>query len=106
MSAEQYRATSKDGHQLESEVLTQVRQMLRLFGWFVVRLQAGPLVHKGLSDLVAIRGGRTVWVECKSTRGKQSDHQKAFQADVEAAGGEYRVVRTVEEIADLRRLEE
>jgi hypothetical protein len=41
----------------------------------------------------------SVYYEAKSAKGKQSDAQKAFQADIVACGHEY-VVGTVEAMAD------
>ena len=43
----------------------------------------------GSSDLIAIVKGIFVGVEVKRPGGKQSDYQKAFQRNVEEAGGAY-----------------
>ena len=72
-------------------------------GWLVIRMQAGIGAHKGIADLYCLRAGRDVWLECKTTKGKQSGHQVKFQADVEAHGGEYCVVRSLEDAMDLER---
>ena len=93
------------GQQPESVVLRQVRDYLRALGWFVIRHQQGLGSHRGLSDLTAIRGGRTIWLEAKTATGRQSEYQRAFQEAVEAHGGEYRVVRGIEDVADLAREE-
>jgi hypothetical protein len=39
-----------------------------------------------------------VWIECKDSKGKQSDLQKSFQAQVEAEGHKYIVARSIEDV--------
>ena len=85
----------------ESDIQAQVRQVLTLCGWYVFRHHQSLGSHRGLSDLTAIKCGRTVWIEMKTPKGKLSAHQETFRDAVEAAGGEYRVVRCLEDIADL-----
>lgn len=48
-----------------------------------------PSPSRGAPDIVAIFKGVFCGVECKSTGGRQSDHQKLFQQEVEKAGGIY-----------------
>ena len=85
----------------ESEIRAQVRDLLRWKGWFVYYLLQGLGCYPGLSDMVAVKVGRVIHIELKTKRGKQSDNQIQFQADIEAAGGEYRVVRCIEDVSDL-----
>ena len=85
----------------ESEIRAQVRDYLRWKGWLVYYQLQGLGCYPGLSDLVAIKNGRTVHVELKTRTGKQGEKQVEFQADLEAAGGEYRVVRGIEDVGDL-----
>jgi len=89
------------GKQPESLVLKSVRAYLRQFGWYVVRIQQGMGCHKGVADLVATREGRTVWVEVKTPTGRQSDAQREFEREIKAHGGEYVVVRCVEDAAAM-----
>ena len=85
----------------ESEIRAQVRDLLRWKGWFVYYLLQGLGCYPGLSDMVAVKNGRVIHIELKPRTGKQSDNQIQFQADIEAAGGEYRVVRCIEDVSDL-----
>jgi hypothetical protein len=48
--------------------------------------------------IAILPGGRFCGVECKSAQGRQSDDQKAWQRQCEAAGGLYVVVRSVAEL--------
>lgn len=91
------------GQQPESLVLGQVRDYLRAFGWFVVRIQQGPLCHRGMSDLICIKEGRVVFVECKTAKGKLSTYQRDFRDAVGAAGGTYVVARSLEDVIDMGR---
>ena len=85
----------------ESEIRAQVRDLLRWKGWFVYYLLQGLGCYPGLSDMVAVKNGRVIHIELKTRTGKQSDNQIQYQADIEAAGGEYRVVRCIEDVSDL-----
>lgn len=85
----------------EADLRKQVQDYLRWRGWFVFYLLQGLGSYPGLSDLVAVKQGRIMHIELKTKTGKQSDKQETFQANLEAAGGEYRVVRCLEDVGDL-----
>jgi len=63
-----------------------------------------PSTNKGMADIHAtIVVGNipvSVWFEVKTKKGKLSPNQKAFQESVEAAGGYYYVVRSIDEFDD------
>ena len=86
----------------ETEIQNAIRDFLRWRGWFVIRHQQGLGCHKGLSDLTAIKGGKTVYIEVKKPKGKLSEWQLDFQADIEAHGGLYVVARSVEDVEFLQ----
>ena len=44
---------------------------------------------------------RVIYLEVKTPVGIQSDDQKKFQADVEAQGAEYYIVRSLEEVVEI-----
>ena len=50
----------------ETIIQNQVRQLLRMDGWYVIRHQQGLGCHKGLSDLSAIKNGITIYIEIKT----------------------------------------
>ena len=50
----------------ETVIQNQIRDLLRMDGWFVIRHQQGMGCHKGLSDLTAIKEGRTIYIEVKT----------------------------------------
>lgn len=89
------------GRQPESLILRACADYLRAAGWYVIRIQQGLGAHKGISDLICIRGGRVVFAECKTPRGRLSDWQEGFRRAVTTAGGEYVVLRSVEDAIAL-----
>jgi Holliday junction resolvase-like predicted endonuclease len=90
---------------LEGAILDKVKQELKAQGWYVIRIsqfnKRGYSVHKGISDIIAVGNGRTLFIEVKTAEGKQNDDQLAFEYEVRERGGEYHVVRTVEELTSI-----
>lgn len=89
------------GKQPESIILDQCRAYLRLRGWLVFRHQQGLGCHKGFPDLTALKDGTTLYIECKTMRGRLSEHQKNFQAECERMGGRYLVARSVDDLMEV-----
>lgn len=56
---------------------------------------------KGSPDIVAVVDGQYTGIECKMGSGRQSPDQKAFQAELENAGGRYLLVRDVNDLDAL-----
>ena len=69
----------------------------------MIRIQQGMGAHKGLSDLIAVKGGRVVFAEIKTPRGRLSEYQREFERELAAHGGEYAVLRSVEDAMRLDR---
>lgn len=91
-----------------------IKQFLRFSGWEVITIQQGPLCDRGMSDLIGIKSGVVVFIEIKAPegpdrrgkvqrKGELSDHQKSFRDRLDAKGGLYRVLRTVEDAEKLNR---
>lgn len=85
----------------ETAIKKSVKQYLQIKGWFIFPMLAGLGAYKGIADFYVIKGGRGIWIEVKTARGKQSPHQIGFQQDIEDAGGEYMIVRDVQELIDM-----
>jgi folate-binding Fe-S cluster repair protein YgfZ len=91
----------------ESEILATCRELLRLHGWFVVRFQQGLGCHKGLSDLAALKAGKVLWIEIKTSKGRLSRHQQQFRCDIMRHGGTYLVIDNPDDLeAALQWLEQ
>jgi hypothetical protein len=85
----------------ETDLKKSIREYLRLTGWYVYPNTAGIASHPGLADMTAIKKGRVVQIEAKTPKGRQSDNQKNFEADWTGQGGEYVIIRTVEDALKL-----
>ena len=94
---------NRRGEPTENEIQSAIREYLRMRGWYVIRIQQGMGAHRGLSDLIAVKDGRVVFAEIKTPRGRLSEYQERFREEIAAHGGEYAVLRSVE---DAMRLEE
>lgn len=51
-------------------------------------------VRRGIGDVMAIIGGRSIMIEIKVGRDRQSDHQKRTESEVTESGGLYLIVRS------------
>lgn len=85
----------------ESQIQRAIKDYLQYTGWFVFKIQQGALSYKGIADLCAVKNGRTLWIEVKKPKGKQSEYQVQFQADIEEHGGEYMIARSVDDVMTL-----
>jgi hypothetical protein len=59
--------------------------------------------YRGISDLIAIKNGRVLFIECKAPEGQLSKYQKRFKRNIEASGGIYIVARGYEDIEEVIR---
>lgn len=82
----------------EGRVKQGVREYMRIMGWFIFPIMQGPLSHPGISDYIAIKDGKVLFIECKAPGNNQSAVQKIFQEKTEAHGGIYELVRDFEEL--------
>jgi hypothetical protein len=61
----------------------------------------------GMADIISFPRGVVLWIECKAPKGKQSQFQKSFEAQVRAHGHRYLIARdaqdVINEIAVLER---
>lgn len=56
----------------------------------------------GIADLFIFSNCRTIWIEFKSDKGKQSDNQKDFeQAITKYSNSEYYVVKELDELKEI-----
>lgn len=88
----------KDRPRTEKSIQTEIRIALGLMGWRVYRIHQSLGSHKGFCDLIAIKGGKVLFIEVKTMRGKQSPYQEQFQREIEQAGGTYILARSVEDV--------
>lgn len=89
-----------------------ILQYLRAKGHYCSRIQSqgqwqphlkrftSSTVRRGIGDIMAIVNGRTVMIEVKAGKDRQSNWQKQTEADVKDSGGVYMLVRTLDEFIE------
>ena len=87
---------------LESDVKRKVREYLMKAGWFIFNIhQQGQFCHRGISDYIAVKSGRVLFMEGKTpVGGKQSKYQIKFEKDIKEHGGEYLLVNSLESLVE------
>ena len=95
----------------ETDIQAAILDYLRLKGRFFWRNNSGAFKTErggfyrigtpGAPDIIGCFHGTFVGLEVKTATGKLSDDQKAFAAVVRANGGQYHVVRSIEDVIDL-----
>lgn len=64
---------------------------------FKIKEAEGGSSLVGVSDLIFLHNGKTIFIVAKTDKGKQTDYQKDFQLKVEKQGHLYVVVRSVDD---------
>jgi Holliday junction resolvase len=86
---------------LERDVLRQVKDLLRIRGWLVFRIQQSMGSHKGMSDLIACKNGKTVFIEIKGTNGKLSYYQAEFRRQLQEESIPYWLINDIDQLKDV-----
>lgn len=55
----------------------------------------------GSPDIICVRKGQFIGIECKGQNGVMSEGQEAFKINLEKAGGKYLLVRSIDEFIQL-----
>ena len=85
----------------ENLIKRQVKDYLDLRGYFHFHLLAGIGAFLGAPDIIAIKNNRVLFLEIKRPGGKQSEHQRKFQLNIEGQGGEYYIVESLEDLIQI-----
>lgn len=97
----------------ESQIEKSIIEFLSYSKWFVWKNLDQPLFAngsyrrlrpgqiKGISDLIAIKNGRVLFLEVKSRKGRLSESQKQFGEQIINAGGEFHVVRSISDVEEI-----
>jgi Holliday junction resolvase len=93
----------------ESDLQRAIVQVLASAGWLVMHIpnqstrgrQRWAGLLPGAPDLVVVKRGRVVFLEVKTEKGKVSEKQSEVHDLLRSHGMEVRVVRGVDDIADL-----
>lgn len=82
----------------ETDIKKLTKDYLSIKKWRHFHLMAGVASYDGVCDRIAIKNKRVVFIEVKKENGKLSDDQKLFQEMIESEGGEYLIVRGIEDL--------
>lgn len=85
----------------ENEIKKQVKDYLTLKGYFHFHIMQGLGSYRGIPDIIAVKNGRVLFLEIKKPTGRQSKYQKEFQNNIERQGGEYYVIRSINDIMKI-----
>lgn len=87
-------------NELEAQILEYLNYMSETFAWSTHGTRNRPELE-GVADIIMCRSGHLVAIEIKVGRDKQRTTQQLFEQDIELAGGDYRVVRSIEDLNEL-----
>jgi hypothetical protein len=92
----------------ESDIQRQILDYLALKRVFHYRNNSGAFKDShnhfyrfgalGSPDIICVIDGQFVGIEVKAPKGRQSDHQKAFQANLVTAGGKYVLAYSLDDV--------
>ncbi len=95
----------------ESEIQKAILEYLKLKGYFCWRNNSGAFKTerggfyrmgiKGAPDIFLIKEGRFIGLEVKTRLGTLSEAQEAFKVALEAAGGTYLIVRSLDDVTPI-----
>lgn len=94
----------------ENDVVSSICEYLEIKRYFFWRQNTTPVFSqghfrrmpkhskKGVPDIILIRSGLFIGLECKTDIGRQSPEQKQFESDCVKHGGKYLVVRSIDDV--------
>ena len=86
----------------EKQIQTDIQEYLRYSGWFCFKIhQQGKFCYRGITDLIAIKDGLTIYVEVKAEKAKLAADQMKFMDDVKDHGGVHIVARSIDDVRNV-----
>lgn len=95
----------------EKDIQATIIEYLKLKGIFHYRNNTGAFIDQnkhlyrfgaiGSPDIVVVKDGLYIGIEVKTPHGTQSETQIKFQKELERAGGQYVLARSVDDIIKL-----
>jgi Holliday junction resolvase len=83
----------------EQQIQADIMEYLRYKGYFVFKVhQQGKYCYKGISDLIAVKDGVTIYVEVKTPTGTLRPEQIKCMEDVQSHGAKYIVARSMDDV--------
>ena len=85
----------------ENDVKAQIKDYLTLKGWFWFYNLQGLGSYEGIPDFIAIKNGRTIYLEAKKPGGTQSPGQIEFEWNITYQKGEYYLIDCLEDLIKI-----
>ena len=85
----------------ENDIKLQVKQYLDLRGWYHFPILQGLGSFDGIPDRIAIKNGRTLYLEIKKPGGKQSPAQIDFEKNIKFQKGEYYLIDDLDSLIEI-----
>lgn len=85
----------------ESDIKKEIKDYLASRGAYWSAVTGGPSSKIGDPDIIACYLGKFIALEGKTYTGTQDDWQKTRQFQIEAAGGVYAIVHSVDDVKDV-----
>jgi hypothetical protein len=86
----------------ETDIRNGIKAYLELLGWGVKRVQQYSSrryrADKGISDLLAMKNAKTIYVEVKTEKGEQSADQKEFEEMCIKHKNKYFLVQSIDDM--------
>ena len=99
---------SKNESGIQKEIINYLEELQFNIGkCYVLRVNSGfatmgtrviQLCREGTPDIIVCFNGNFIALEVKTSKGKQSDPQMESQLHIEQSGGEYYIVRSLDEV--------
>lgn len=70
------------------------------FNKFSNSFYKNPRLLRGVVDILCLHKGKFIAIEVKAGKGKQSEWQREYQAEVERNGGTYLLVYSLDDLID------
>ena len=85
----------------EQQIQTDIKTYLEYKGFFVFKIhQQGKYCFRGISDLIAVKDGITIFVEVKTPTGKLRPEQMSFMEQIQNHGAKYIIARSLDDIRE------
>jgi len=90
----------------ESNIQTYIKKYLKDNGWFCFKIhQQGKFCYRGITDLITMKNGVTVFIEVKAKKGKLSQDQEKFRDDIVSYGGNHLVAKSLGDVIEYLKKE-
>ena len=85
----------------ENDIKALIKDYLTIKGWFWFYNLQGLGSYNGIPDFIAIKNGRTIYLEAKKPGGVQSPGQIEFERNIQYQKGEYYLIDCLEDLIKI-----